>query len=284
MKYNKIIFIGSKTTAYKCAEAIAKQVGKVHFYENVMQPDNIPACFINNHSIVWTICNKKEWKELLIKEQEKTLLISILNQFIIPKEILENPNLTIINMHCGFLPYYRGRNCGGWALYNEEEFTGTTWHYLVEKVDEGNILWQEKIPISENDTSLSVLRRQNLVGIQLLEKNIEQILNGDVEGIPQDQNCRIHFHYASEKPNNGFLNTDWSGKKISHFLRAMDYGPLKEFGDAQILNDNGSASQISTYKIEKLDTNNNTNNIFFESDKEMIIEKDGYKFTLTLNN
>jgi len=278
INYDKIIIIGSKTTAYKCAKIIANKAGNIHFFENIVEKESIASIYLRDHLITWHFCNSNEWVDLLMREKEKTLLISVVNQSILPKKIVEKENITFINLHFALLPNYRGRNCCGWALFNEEDFTGSTWHYLTEKVDEGNLLWQRSIRISENDTSLSLFRKQNTLGIELLEENVERILHEDIKGIPQDLNKKKFFHYAKEKPNNGFLDMNWSGKKISCFLRAMDWGPLYEFGVPMIVINNKRLF-ITGYKIEKIEPNN-TNNLLVEKDNQILIEKDNYKFII----
>jgi len=279
IKYDKVILMGSKTTAYKCAQIVGQKV-RVHFCENNVDKDKIPSCYLDDSSITWHICLNGEWKDMLKNEKEKTLFISVVNQSILPKEIVEKDNITFVNLHFAILPNYRGRNCCGWALFNDEKITGATWHYLTEKVDEGKLLWQRKIPIAEKDTSLSLFRQQNNIGIQLFEENIEKLLHEDIEGIPQNQNETIHFHYAKDKPNNGFLDLNWSGKKISCFLRAMDYGPLYEFG-VPMLKTNNREVFIAAYKIEKNDLLE-TKITYYENNNEIIIEKDNYKFTLNI--
>src|SRR5690606_37270881 len=147
---------------------------------------------------------------------------------IIPSSIIALPNMTLINLHSAILPYYRGRHCGGWALFNEENCRGRTWHFLTEKGDEGNILGQSELPITETDTSFSLLRKQYQSGIKLLEENVDELLSEHVTGVPQSCKEKIFYSYAKDKPNNGYLDLNWPGRKISCFLRAMDYGPLYE--------------------------------------------------------
>src|SRR5690606_2526017 len=175
-EFDKIILIGSQTTAYKCAEVMANKHKNICFYENGYAEENIPTRYLKNPSINWHFCANREWMNLLKAEKIRTLIISVTNQSIIPLEIINKKNITLINLHSAILPNYRGRNCGGWAVFNEEDYTGSTWHYLTERVDEGNILWQSRIPITENDTSFTLLRKQYQRGIQLLEENIDRFL------------------------------------------------------------------------------------------------------------
>lgn len=279
-KYDKIVLMGSKTTAYKCAQ-IASQYAKVHFYENKVNIDRIPACYSEDPNITWHICANGEWKRLLLNETKKTLFISVVNQSILPKEIIEKKNITFINLHSGILPNYRGRNCCGWAIFNGESFTGATWHYLIEGVDEGKLLWEKKVVIGENDTSFKIFREQNMAGIELFQAHIEHFLSEEVDGFPQPQDEIVHFHLAREKPNNGYLDLTWSGEKMSCFLRATDYGPLKEFGIPRV-EFKGKVLEIEKYTIEKIAQSES--NIFFLEPNQLIIEKNEYKFTLKVKS
>jgi len=279
-RFEKIILLGSKTTAYKCAEVLARKASNVHFYENLVEENIIPSIYKNNPKITWHIYNKKKWSEALIQEKKETLLISAVNQFILPKEILGKSNITFINMHFALLPKYKGRNCAGWSLYNGEKYTGTTWHYMTEGVDEGQLLWQQKIPISDVDTSFSIFRKQCSIGVKLLNDNIESFLNDEIIGISQDNTDEIHFHYSKERPNKGILDLNWTGEKISCFLRSMDYGPLQEFGVPLVVLNN-SKFQVTDYIIEQNNTTGSTK-IIIDADNDLIVNKLGYSFKIKI--
>jgi methionyl-tRNA formyltransferase len=71
---------------------------------------------------------------------------------IFSKELIESFKYGVINYHNSLLPKYKG--LGGKTMpfyFNEKEF-GYTFHYMNEKIDEGNILLQYKIPIQKNKT------------------------------------------------------------------------------------------------------------------------------------
>lgn len=279
-RFEKIVLLGSKTTAYKCAQIFARKAKNIYFYENIVNAEKIPSCYYSSSVITWYICNNHQWKYLLRQEKEKTLLISIMNNYIIPSDILANDKITFINLHSGLLPSYRGRNCGGWALFNEEEITGVSWHYLTDKVDDGNLLWQKKIPITDSDTSLGILRKQNESGLKIIDENLDKILCEDIHGIPQPIDKKINYYYAKDKPNDGYFDFNWSGKKISCFLRAMDYGPLYEFG-VPMIDLNSKKYFITAYKIEKSNSECKLESVQLIDDM-LLMEKDNYRFKLTI--
>jgi hypothetical protein len=58
------------------------------------------------------------------------------------------PRLGSINIHQGLAPYYRGGPPVFWELYNGEREIGVTVHYVESKVDTGEIIVQETLPLA----------------------------------------------------------------------------------------------------------------------------------------
>ena len=57
------------------------------------------------------------------------------------------PRLGSINIHQGLAPYYRGGPPVFWELYNGEPEVGVTVHFVESKVDTGEIIVQETLPL-----------------------------------------------------------------------------------------------------------------------------------------
>jgi folate-dependent phosphoribosylglycinamide formyltransferase PurN len=57
------------------------------------------------------------------------------------------PRLGSINIHQGLAPYYRGGPPVFWELYNGEREVGVTVHFVESKVDAGEIILQETLPL-----------------------------------------------------------------------------------------------------------------------------------------
>ncbi len=56
----------------------------------------------------------------------------------------------IINIHPSLLPKYKGKEAIQRAYFNKDAHSGITIHYVNEKVDEGEIIYQKKIEIEAN--------------------------------------------------------------------------------------------------------------------------------------
>lgn len=87
-----------------------------------------------------------------IKNKKIDIIISSNGQ-IFKKELLDIPKIACINRHSALLPDYGGVLPVFWAMLNNEKQFGVSIHYMVEKIDAGDILY--RVPISlDKDNSL----------------------------------------------------------------------------------------------------------------------------------
>ena len=70
---------------------------------------------------------------------------------IIRESVFRIPRLGSINLHQGLAPFYRGGPPVFWELYNGEREVGLTVHFVAAKVDTGEILLQEVVPLAYDD-------------------------------------------------------------------------------------------------------------------------------------
>jgi methionyl-tRNA formyltransferase len=130
--------------------------------------------------------NNDNFRELL-KNLTPDLGVIIAYGKILPSGILETPKTGSINIHFSFLPKYRGPAPIQWALINGEEETGVTIFWLNEKVDAGEIIWQEKIKIAPEDDYYSLSAKLVKTGLAGLKQTLELIKKGQAPRIPQNQ-------------------------------------------------------------------------------------------------
>jgi len=103
----------------------------------------------------------------------------------LPEEVWTIPPLGTVNLHASLLPQYRGAAPIQWALINGENETGLTTFLIDEKIDTGNILLQETVPILPDDNAGRLHERMMDQGATLLLKTMELILAGKAMPIPQ---------------------------------------------------------------------------------------------------
>ncbi len=98
----------------------------------------------------------------------------------LPEVVWAMPPKGTFNLHGSLLPQYRGAAPINWAIINGETETGVTTFFLQEKIDTGNIILQEKEPISLNDNVGTLYKRLMLLGAQTVVKTVELIKQDNV--------------------------------------------------------------------------------------------------------
>lgn len=91
-----------------------------------------------------------------IKEIKPDIIFSFHYRRNVSQEILNIPPNGCISLRASLLPKYRGKCPINWVLVNGEKETGVTLHYLTTNLDDGDIVCQEKIEISDTDTAKSL--------------------------------------------------------------------------------------------------------------------------------
>ena len=99
---------------------------------------------------------------------------------ILPKPLLDLPPRGAINVHASLLPRYRGAAPIQRAILAGDTQTGITIMRMNERMDAGDILLQEAVPIHEDDTSDTLGARLSAVGARLLVDALDGLARGDV--------------------------------------------------------------------------------------------------------
>ncbi len=107
---------------------------------------------------------------------------------IIPKRFLDIPKFGFINVHASLLPKWRGAAPIQRSIMNLDKETGVSIMKIVEKLDAGPVIQQDKINLNENiDTSiLSKLLSQ--LGAKSLMNVIEKLEKNEIRFVEQNHN------------------------------------------------------------------------------------------------
>jgi len=103
--------------------------------------------------------------------------------WLIPKTILQRFSGRIINIHPALLPKYGGKGMYGRHVHeavinNGDTESGISIHYVNEKYDEGEIIFQSRCPVKKEDTPESLAERVHQLEYEHFPKVIEQCLEG----------------------------------------------------------------------------------------------------------
>ncbi|MCL2073272.1 MAG: phosphoribosylglycinamide formyltransferase [Marinilabiliaceae bacterium] len=106
----------------------------------------------------------------------------ILSGFLIlmPPKIIDAFPKRIVNIHPALLPKYGGKGMYGnkvheAVIYNKEKETGITIHYVNDKYDEGEIIFQQKCIVDENETLLSLSEKIHALEYEFFPKVIGEL-------------------------------------------------------------------------------------------------------------
>jgi methionyl-tRNA formyltransferase len=177
---------------------------------------------------------------------------------------LNIPKIGCINIHGSLLPKYRGAAPINRAIINGEKETGITFMFMKEKVDAGEIIFQEKIDILADETCGELYYKLSDLSARSFPKLLEKIKSGKIERIPQD-NKLITF---ARKMNKEDGKIDWSdkGEKVYNIIRGTIPYPgaftyyngrklkitrVRFLNDYQSKADTGSPKSGRVVKIEK---------------------------------
>lgn len=160
----------------------------------------------------------------LLKNNPYDYLFSIVNNIILPIEVLNNARKYSINYHDALLPKYAGVNATSWAIMNGEKEHGITWHIMNNSVDSGDILKQIRFPVDKNETALTLNGKCYEAAIKGFSELVEEITEENLLPIKQDQNNRSYFS-RNKKPNyNAFISWNDDAAMINALVNSLYYG------------------------------------------------------------
>ena len=227
MKRKNVIVIGSGKVAAGCIGILASKAAAVSVIETEQQALSCVRMVSNNLKLSYrSMTDFQQLTGYLKAIRKNTLVVSANNNYLFPTEILAKKNLCIVNFHNALLPAYPGRNAPTWVIFDGEDKTGVTWHFVGNGVDTGDILAQRSIPIGPDVTALELVRSCMDEGIQSFDAICDGLLKGEIEPQQQDLSLRRNYHRSWEVPNQGFLDMSWPLTKAHSFLRSLDYGRI----------------------------------------------------------
>ena len=121
-----------------------------------------------------------------IRDLAPDILFSFYYRQLVTTPILDIPPRGCLNLHGSLLPKYRGRVPINWVLVNGETETGLTLHYMTPRPDDGDIVAQEVIPISKDDTARTLHGKAAETTSRMLDAILPRIMDHTAPRVPQD--------------------------------------------------------------------------------------------------
>ncbi len=129
---------------------------------------------------------RPEAVEEIAKAAPELIIVAAFGQ-ILPKEILDMPKYGCVNVHASLLPKYRGAAPIQRAIKDGERKTGITLMQMDEGLDTGDILLQEELDISPEDTGGSLFEKLAELGGRTMVSALPLIEAGELKRKKQDE-------------------------------------------------------------------------------------------------
>lgn len=103
----------------------------------------------------------------------------------IPPSLIDIFPNSIVNIHPALLPKYGGKGMYGMHVHetvkiNGDRETGITIHYVNERYDEGNIIFQKKMAVLSKDTANDIAAKIHQLEYKYFPIVIEDLLKTDI--------------------------------------------------------------------------------------------------------
>lgn len=182
----------------------------------------------------------------------------------LPEIVWNYPEYGTFNLHASLLPQYRGAAPINWVIINGEDKTGVTTFFLKQKIDTGNIIFQEEEPVLKEDTAGSLYERLRHKGAGLVLKTVHAIESGDYKEIEQP---RVDKLITAPKIFKETCRIDWNNSAwdIYNFVRGLSPYP----GAWTKLN--GKTIKIFWCRIVEGENNNTVNPGDYKTDNKSFL-------------
>ena len=162
--------------------------------------------------------NHPLWVEK-IQNMKPDILFSFYYRHLLKQELLDIPPAGCVNLHGSLLPKYRGRAPVNWTLLNGETETGVSLHYMTIKPDDGDILAQKSVAISDADTAVSLNQKLVQAASTMLDEYLPLIENGTAPRQAQDHSQSSYC--GRRRPEDGQIDWDLPATGIRNLIRAV---------------------------------------------------------------
>ncbi len=150
----------------------------------------IPCFFVRSHSSESTMN--------LLNDRGIDIAVNAGTPRILTNRIFSALSIGVLNCHPGILPDFKGCNCVEWAIYHDKEI-GNTVHIMTEEIDEGPVIAQQRISISQKDTYEDIRAKVHENGFQLLAESIKLLQRNGLKAYENNIPAGGRYYHVMEK-------------------------------------------------------------------------------------
>lgn len=230
----RVIFLGTPDFAVLPLEAIVKSHHEV--IAVVTQPDRpvgrkaiITPCAVKQYanSVSLNVLSyekiSKEGVEDL-KALKPDIMVTCAFGQILSSEVLSIAKYGVINIHASLLPKYRGASPIQQSILNGDEETGITVMQTDVGVDTGDIILQNKLQISKEETAGELFDRLSVLGAETILKALDLIESGKASFTKQDESKATHVKMI--KKTDALIDFNKTATEIYNLVRGFNPWPI----------------------------------------------------------
>lgn len=174
--------------------------------------NNIPFKFVRdiNHP------NNVQW----MAELNPTLIFCFGWSNLLKKEVINLPIGGVIGYHPSKLPYNKGRHPLIWAKVLGLKSSGSTFFFMDEGADTGDILSQKEFNIDFEDDAAKVYKKMMVVALDQISEFVPKLSAGNYDRIPQDKT--IGNAWRKRGKNDGLIDFRLTTEGICNLIRGLN--------------------------------------------------------------
>lgn len=229
-----VVFMGTPDFAVPCLESIISaghtvsavftQPDKPKGRGYTLTPPPVKNCALSHNINVYQPVTLKDGCAFeVLKKLSPDVIIVVAYGKILPKDILDLPKYSCVNVHASLLPKYRGSAPIHWSIINGERETGVTTMCMDIGIDTGDMLLKKSVAIGENETTGELHDRLAACGAELIVETLTRLENGDCPREKQDDSLSCYSPMITKQLG----NIDWnkSAREINCLVRGLNPSP-----------------------------------------------------------
>lgn len=159
---------------------------------------------------------------------------------ILSQEVIDVPTIACINAHASLLPRHRGAACIQAAIEAGDDETGITIMHVVKKLDAGDIICSNSIPLRGTETAESLHDDLAMLAPLALADAVEQLRAGTSDPVEQDESLMTYAPKLLRA--HGVIDWNMPAIQVARKIRAYHswpgtfttYPSVKSGGDKQL--------------------------------------------------
>ncbi|MBR4178532.1 MAG: methionyl-tRNA formyltransferase [Bacilli bacterium] len=160
---------------------------------------------------------RNEYEHIL--EVNPDIIITCAYGQIIPDILLETPKYKAVNVHASLLPKLRGGSPLHRSIINGYDETGITIMFMASGMDDGDIITQRSIKITDSDNVGTIHDKLSVMGSELLLETLPSIFDGTNNRIKQDES-EVTFAYNIKREEEK-LDFNKTAREVFNHIRGM---------------------------------------------------------------